>query len=114
MDERQWRKQKSLVVFCFIPRLTLQKLGDKQQFMKSIDFARERLKLGITLADIVLDVQAAESKREAKRLIKAGGVYINDVRILNPGESILDCHVTEEGVTLLRTGKTDYYMIKWT
>ncbi|XP_065827609.1 tyrosine--tRNA ligase, mitochondrial-like [Oscarella lobularis] len=88
-------------------------LKENLRYIKSVDVPRDKVKVGLTLSDAVLEVKAVESKREAKRLIRANGVYVNDVRLANPNELISERYVTQDGVTLLRTGKTNYFLINW-
>jgi tyrosyl-tRNA synthetase len=51
---------------------------------------------------------------DAERVIKAGGVYVNFHRNTNadavfvPGE-----HILPNGITLLRVGKKNYYVVRW-
>ena len=50
------------------------------------------------------------SKGEARRLLKSGGVYINNVRI--EGEiSVTREHLASESFIVLRTGKKKYHLL---
>lgn len=51
---------------------------------------------------------------DAMRVISAGGFYLNQVRISNPGEVVIPTvHRMENNITLLRVGKKNYYVVKW-
>lgn len=48
--------------------------------MPSFSLDRARLWTGIRLTDLLVECGLCPSKREARRLIQQGGVYINGVR----------------------------------
>lgn len=51
---------------------------------------------------------------DAGRIIKAGGFYLNQGRVTNIDEVIVPgIHVLKNGITLLRVGKRNYYIVKW-
>jgi len=46
--------------------------------------------------------------------ITDGGVSINGIRVTNPETVlVLGQHILKNGVSLLRIGKKNYYIIKW-
>lgn len=51
---------------------------------------------------------------DAARIIAAGGFSINQNRTTNIAEVISSSvHILRNGVTLLRVGKKNYYLINW-
>ena len=48
----------------------------------SLELARTQLESGIGMAELVVSTGLATSKGEATRLIKQGGLYVNDQRML--------------------------------
>lgn len=51
---------------------------------------------------------------DAIRIITAGGFYINQKRTQNVAEVIsAGIHILKNGLTLIRVGKKNYYIIKW-
>lgn len=51
---------------------------------------------------------------DAGRIIKAGGFYLNQGRMKNIDEVIVPgVHILKNGLTLLRVGKKNYYIVKW-
>lgn len=51
---------------------------------------------------------------DAGRIIKAGGFYLNQKRVTNIEEVIVPgIHILKNGLTLLRVGKRNYYIVKW-
>ncbi len=69
-----------------------------------------RLKAGINPVDLLTETGLAGSRGEAKRLIKQGGVYINDERVDSPEQTVNTRDLTDQGI-LLRTGKKKYHRI---
>lgn len=51
---------------------------------------------------------------DAIRIISAGGFYINQKRAQNVAELITNgIHILENGLTLLRVGKRNFYIVRW-
>jgi tyrosyl-tRNA synthetase len=71
----------------------------------------EELANGIELADLLLRAGAAPSKGQARKDIKAGGVYANNERIADEKASITSARVLGERHILLRKGKKNYYLV---
>ncbi|KAK2160620.1 hypothetical protein LSH36_129g03024 [Paralvinella palmiformis] len=69
---------------------------------------------GTTVFDVVMKAKCFSRAVDAERVIKAGGVYINHQRaeegdyVLIPGQ-----HILPNGITLIRIGKKNYYLVKW-
>ena len=57
-------------------------------------------------------VGMTKSMSEARRLIKQGGVYINNVRVESIDRKITDADLASESMLVLRTGKKKYFLIK--
>lgn len=78
--------------------------------MPTTFISRSRLREGVRPIDLFTEVGLADSRKEAKRLIRQGGVYINDEQV----ES-LERVVTEDDLSpnsiLLRAGKKKYHRI---
>ncbi|KAH9196111.1 hypothetical protein AeNC1_001926 [Aphanomyces euteiches] len=62
--------------------------------------------------DLVTQVGASPTKAEARRLIKAGGLYINNVRVQSETAVITAADVIDGRAMLLRTGKRNYHVIR--
>ena len=77
---------------------------------------RSQLRAGLGLVDILVETKLSPSRGEAKKLLKAGGVYINN---LKADANNLDYQLTEKdlastSVLVLRTGKKNYHLLKFT
>ena len=72
--------------------------------------ASGRLEPGLLLTDILPEVGLAKSKGEVRRLIRQGGVRVNDERVGEPDFALTGDHI-EEGGILLRVGKKKYHRL---
>lgn len=51
---------------------------------------------------------------DAVRIINAGGFYVNQKRVKNIAEVITaGIHILRNGVSLLRVGKRNFYIVRW-
>ncbi|HVP90776.1 MAG TPA: tyrosine--tRNA ligase [Terriglobales bacterium] len=67
--------------------------------------ARARLEAGIPPAELFTDVGLTPSRKEAKRLIEQGGLYVNDERIDSPERLLTAKDLGPDGGMLLKAGK---------
>ena len=79
----------------------------------STALARARLAGGLALVDVLCETGLCGSRGEAKKLIKGGGVYVNNVRV-----DELDARLTEESLAsetmlVLRTGKKTHRLVQF-
>jgi tyrosyl-tRNA synthetase len=72
--------------------------------------ARARLEAGIAAAELVTDVGLTPSRGEAKRLIKQGGLYVNDERIDSLDRTLSIKDIGPEGM-LLKAGKKKIHRV---
>ena len=63
-----------------------------------------RLREGVAVLEVFVEVGLAPSRREARRMMEQGGVYVNDQRIQDPEALLTESDITAEGI-LLRAGK---------
>ena len=71
---------------------------------------QERLSAGISPLDLFVETGLSASRGEAKRLIRQGGMYVNDKRIDSLESMLTEKNLTSEGI-LLRAGKKKYHRI---
>jgi tyrosyl-tRNA synthetase len=75
--------------------------------------ARQRLEAGVDILEIVVAAGMVKSKGEGRRLLDAGGVYVNNMRV-EPGTRIGAGHLATESLMVLRSGKKNYYLVQVT
>ncbi len=78
----------------------------------SAEVEADALREGMPVVDLLVIGGIAKSKGEAKRLIKGGGVYINNVRISDVGQRITLGDAIDGKVIVLRRGKRHYRILK--
>jgi tyrosyl-tRNA synthetase len=71
---------------------------------------RSRLAEGISPMEIFAEVGLTNSRGEARRLIKQGGLYVNDQRVESLDDVLNEDSLTPDGI-LLRAGKKKYHRL---
>jgi tyrosyl-tRNA synthetase len=78
---------------------------------KTLD--RGRLAAGLGIVDALVESGLARSKSEARRIVQQGGAYVNNRRV-ESAELVLDAsHLASESVMVLRSGKKNYALLKF-
>jgi len=70
---------------------------------------------GLSVLDMAINVGCFKTEKDATRIIRAGGFSINMVKVNNTEEVITHGkHVMENGLTVIRVGKKNYFIVEWT
>ncbi len=77
----------------------------------STKLLRERLKEGISLADILTEASLVKSKRAARDLIGQGGAYVNNRPVKETGGKLDPDQILSGRAILLRAGKKNYHLL---
>jgi tyrosyl-tRNA synthetase len=72
---------------------------------------RARLETGISPAELFTEVGLAPSRREAKRLVEQGGLYVNDERIDTAERLLTIKDIGPDGGMLLKAGKKKFHRV---
>jgi tyrosyl-tRNA synthetase len=72
---------------------------------------RARLEAGITPAELFTEVGLTPSRREAKRLIEQGGLYVNDERVDSVERLLTVKDLGADGGMLLKAGKKKFHRV---
>lgn len=70
--------------------------------------------LGGSVVDAAVRIGACKSKAEAKRLVKAGGLYVNNARVTSVSQLIAADDLVDGEVLLLRTGRRRQFLVRAT
>jgi len=90
-------------------------LEEARQVFQGADYLQRLWNPGTTLLDFATKLGCFKSERDAQRIIGAGGFYVNLVRCDNIEEVLVPGkHVTTNGLTIVRVGKKNYYIVEWT
>ncbi|XP_065210096.1 tyrosine--tRNA ligase, mitochondrial isoform X1 [Planococcus citri] len=72
-------------------------------------------KAGYSVLEFAMDIPCFLSKSDARRIMDAGGFYINMQKVKNIDEVLSQSvHVLPNNITLARVGKKNYWIVKWT
>lgn len=78
----------------------------------SIEVGREQLQAGLAVAELLVTVGLAASKGEATRLIRQGGLYLNDQRLAEERGRVTLDHAIDGRLILLRKGQRERRLVK--
>lgn len=78
--------------------------------MPTTIISRSRLADGISPMEIFAEVGLTSSRGEARRMIKQGGLYVNDRRVESLEDVLDENNLTPDGI-LLRAGKKKYHRL---
>ena len=67
---------------------------------------------GKPILDVLTETGMAKSKGEARRLISAGGAYVNNVRVEDPAQMVTTAHLIAGRFIVLRSGKKQYHLLR--
>lgn len=70
---------------------------------------------GASVMTLAVETGLVKTKKEAKRTIAAGGLYMNNVRVATVGDRLFEANgdVIDGAYTLLRRGKKEHMLVKW-
>lgn len=80
----------------------------------STPIARATLEGGMPLIDLLAQTSLAASRGAARRLVQGGGVYVNNVRVADPGKVLTLADLATETMMVLRAGKKNYHIVATT
>ena len=66
-----------------------------------------------TLLDILLETKIFPSKSEAKRMIKSGGLYLNNQRVESDDTKLTPNTCLTGNIAVIRKGKKNYHLLKF-
>ena len=96
---------------------TLAKLDlyEARDIFSGAPFLQRLFSPGMSVLDLANKVGGFRTEKDAVRIIRAGGFYINMVRVENTEEILTHGkHIMGNGLTVIRVGKKNYYIVEWT
>jgi tyrosyl-tRNA synthetase len=66
----------------------------------------------MALADVLATVKLVSSKSEATRLLKSGGIYVNNVRATDERARLTSADAIGGTLFILRKGRKDQHIVK--
>jgi tyrosyl-tRNA synthetase len=74
------------------------------------EIARDRLKAGIPIVELLAEAQVTPSKGEARRRLKGGGIYVNNSPV-DDSYTVSEASLASASCVVLRSGKKNYFLI---
>ncbi|MCA9619738.1 MAG: tyrosine--tRNA ligase [Myxococcales bacterium] len=72
---------------------------------------KSRLEAGVALVDLLAETGLAPSKGAARRLVKGGGVYLNNIKAPDGERLVTTADLGTETMIILRSGKKSYHIV---
>jgi tyrosyl-tRNA synthetase len=112
-SEMQNAERASAVLFgSSLANATVEEILTVFDDVPSLELPRAQLDSGIAMAELVVSVGLAASKGEAVRLIKQGGLYINDQRMIEERGRVNVDHAIDGRVIVLRKGQRERRLVR--
>jgi tyrosyl-tRNA synthetase len=80
--------------------------------LPTVPVTRARLKSGITAYELFSEAKLAESKGEARRLIKGGGARINDLVVKSETQVVTLADADPDGLIKLSAGRKRHVLVR--
>lgn len=91
-----------------VKKLTLDEIKDGFKDVPTIEIDSE-----LSILDILVNYSISSSKREARELLTAGSISINDEKISDENQIITRDMAIENSVLIIRRGKKKYHIVKF-
>jgi len=93
-------------------------LGDRELVsifanVPSTSLPLERLNHGLPILDAMCETGVCGSRGEAKKLIKSGGAYVNNIRVNAIDHTLTPDSRASESILVLRSGKKNYHLLRF-
>ena len=79
----------------------------------STDLPKSALDGDRLLIDVLTECEVFKSKSEGKRLIKNGGLYLNNQRVDAEDAKLTEASLATGRIAVIRTGKKNYHLLKF-
>jgi len=66
----------------------------------------------MSILDLLVASGLVKSKGEARRAIAEGGIYLNNQRVSEAGQSVSTCQLVDGHYLILRRGRKNYHLVK--
>lgn len=72
---------------------------------------KSELEAGVDLLQVLCDIGFVKSRGEGKRLVKQGGIYVNEEQVKDFAQELTMAHLDEDKITI-RKGKKSFHQLK--
>ncbi|XP_016974352.1 tyrosine--tRNA ligase, mitochondrial [Drosophila rhopaloa] len=89
-------------------------LAEIQQTFQGATMVDMLTEPGMSILQLAMKAKCFPTETDAVRIINAGGFYVNQKRVQNIAEVLTTgIHILRNGVSLLRVGKRNFYIVRW-
>jgi tyrosyl-tRNA synthetase len=79
----------------------------------STELSKKELETGMLIIDAIVKCGISQGRSAARRLIEAGGVYLNNKRVTDLNQMINKENLASAHIAVLRTGRKNYHLLKF-
>lgn len=79
----------------------------------SLTLNQNQLNEGLGLLDVLVESKLSDSKGKARKLIRQGGIYLNNERVDSEEMNLASDHLVGTSTMLLRSGKKKYCLLRF-
>ena len=79
----------------------------------SLTLNQNQLSEGLGLLDVLVESKLSDSKGKARKLIRQGGIYLNNERVDSEEMNLESDHLVGKSTMLLRSGKKKYCLLRF-
>ncbi|CAD5118704.1 DgyrCDS7386 [Dimorphilus gyrociliatus] len=85
-----------------------------QNLFKNASTTQIQFENGMKLSDICMAAKCFKRNKDADRIIRQGGVKLNEQKVLDPEYRIDEASaILKNGISVIKVGKKKYYIIEW-
>ena len=88
-------------------------LADVFSEVPSTELPQATLGVDTSLVEVLVDSGVFASKGEARKMIKNGGLYLNNERVDDPDARLTEGCLIAGGIAVVRKGKKNYHLLKF-
>ena len=79
----------------------------------SLTMTQNQLGSGVGLLDVLVEAKLSDSKGKARKLVRQGGVYLNNKRVDSEEMNLSSGDLVGDSTMLLRSGKKKYCLLRF-
>ena len=79
----------------------------------STELDRDTLRAGRPLVDVLVETGVFASKGEARRMVKSGGLYLNNQRVTDDTATLTEDSLCSASIAVIRKGKKNYHLLRF-
>lgn len=86
--------------------------GQAAEGLPTVAVTADQAAAGVAVVELLVSAGLAASKGEARRLIKGGGIQLNDAKVTDEGATVTVADLTNDGAAKLTAGKKRHALVR--